>query len=456
MSSFTQPEEWSILLNAMADDELNAEQELRLIELLQADAEFRVEYVRFCQLLTQLRWQYDVEPDGSLVPESRVFPVRSVKPMRRWWPVSFAVVMLLMFAIGWLSWNGSTEDLTGKLVSVSGRVGIIQNQQPPLWISPDELNSHPRTLKHGDRVQTERGSSATLQLPDQTRIRIQPETEVVVYPHSANGISVPSGSIKAKVMPQSPHNPLTFILPNAEVQVLGTELELLSVPGQSEVAVLEGKVQVTRNSDGAKRFVSTGQFLPVTDSEPFSVMNWPRPADEWSVDFERGLPVGWEGQRVRHALPKNSRGAIRSISVRQDLQTVQKIQSPQVPSGLFFWHEDSLLHLRFKIQPPGWFHIYLHARTYEDPRPVLVYCYVDLRLWQTQPGEWRTVSIPLSEFRLQSYARDKPALGRIPLQISFSGESETDGFMIDRIWVTRGNSTSPPIHNDIPATNDMR
>ncbi|HAW32512.1 MAG TPA: hypothetical protein DCY03_31115 [Planctomycetaceae bacterium] len=73
----------------------------------------------------------------------------------------------------------------------------------------------------------------------------------------------------------------------------------------------------------------------------------------------------------------------------------------------------------------------------------MTYCYVDLRLWQTQPGAWRTVSIPLSEFRLQTYVKENPGLGCIPLQISFRGESETDGFMIDRIWVTRGNNTPP-------------
>ncbi|MFH1302724.1 MAG: FecR family protein, partial [Planctomycetota bacterium] len=311
-------------------------------------------------------------------------------------------------------------------------------------------------LQRGDRVQTGHGSSATLLLLDQTRIRIQPETEVVVHPRSTGGISVPSGSINAKVASQSSRNPLTFFLPNAEVQVLGTELELLSIPGQSEVAVLEGKVQVTRNSDGSRRSVSTGQFLPVTESEPLSVVDWPRPADEWNVDFEHGLPVGWEGQMERNTLPKNSRGGIRSVAVLQHQQLVQKIQSPLGQSGLFFWHEDSLLNLRFKIQPPGWFHIYLRARTYEDPRPVLTYCFVDLSLWQTQPGEWRTVRIPLSEFRLQTYPQANPALGRIPVQIFFSGESENDGFTIDRIWVTRGESQSSAVHNDVLSTNSMR
>ncbi|WP_417379116.1 FecR domain-containing protein [Gimesia sp.] len=456
MSQFTQPNEWSVLLNAMADDELTAEQERRFVTLLQADEEFRKEYVCFCQLLTQLRWQNDVEPEETSPPERQVFPVRSARLLRGWWQTSLAVVMILMAVIGWQRWNGSTQNASGQLVRVSGRVGIIRNKQPILWISPEEISSNPQPLHSGDRVQTGHGSSATLILSDQTRIRIRPETEIIVRPRSTGGISVPFGSISAKVTPQSSRHPLSFFLPNAEVQVLGTELELLSASGHSEISVLEGKVQVTRNSDRSKRSVSTGQFLPVMDSKPLSVVDWPRPPDEWSVDFEGGLPVGWEGKMVSHSLPRNSAGAIRSVSILQNQQVVQNIRTPLSPSGLFFWHEDSLLNLTFKIEPPGWFHIYLHARTYKDPQPVLTYCYVDLSLWQNQPGQWRTVSIPLSEFRLQTYTQDKPSLGRVPLQISFSGETENDGFMIDRIWVTRGDNTSLKIQNGVQSANGMR
>ncbi|QDT26437.1 fec operon regulator FecR [Gimesia panareensis] len=445
MKAFTQPEEWSILLNAMAEDALSGEQELRLMELLKADAEFRTEYVRFCQLLTQLHWQSDVESEDFSSAEREVSLVQEVRPLRRWWTVSLALVLLLAVSIGWFTWKGPVEEAPGKLVRVSGRVEILRNKQAPLWISPDELIRQPQPLQPGDRLQTGRGGAATVQLLDQTRIQIRQESEVIVHPPSTGGILVTSGSISAKVAPQSPRNPLTFFLPHAEVQVLGTEFELLSLPEQSAVAVLEGKVQVTRNTDGSKKLVSTGQFLPVTESEPLSVVDWPRPADEWSVDFERGVPVGWQGRQLDHSLPNDSRGGIKSVSVHENLQVIQKIQSPLDPSGLFFWHEDSLLHLRFKVQPPGWFHIYLRARTYEDPRPALTYCYVDLNLWQTQPGEWRTVSIPLSEFRAQTNRQNKPTLGRIPLQIFFRGESENNdnGFMIDRIWVTRGDSPSP-------------
>ncbi|MCA9007415.1 MAG: FecR domain-containing protein, partial [Planctomycetaceae bacterium] len=326
MSQFIQPEEWSILLNAMADDELTETQERRFAELLQDDPEFRTEYVRYCQLLTQLRWQYDSEPEEFASSKKQVSPTRSVKPTRRWWPASLVVAMLLMVVIGWLSWNGLAEDMPGTLVNVSGRVEIIRNKQLALLISSEAIGSHPQPLQPGDHVQTGRASSATLLLADQTRIRIQPETEVVVNPRSSGGIHVPSGSINAKVTPQSSRNPLTFFLPNSEVQVLGTELELLSTPERSEVAVLEGKVQVTRNADRTKQSVTAGQFLPVTETAPLSIVEWPLPAEEWSVDFESGLPVGWQGKRVRNSLPKNSRGAVRSVSVLQDQQMVQKIQ----------------------------------------------------------------------------------------------------------------------------------
>jgi ferric-dicitrate binding protein FerR (iron transport regulator) len=110
MSQFTQPEEWSILLNALADDELTSEQERRLIELMQADVEFRREYVRFCQLLTQLHWQHDIEPDALPASDNLMAPVRSSRSKRHWWQASLALVLLLTVVVGWLNWNEPVEE----------------------------------------------------------------------------------------------------------------------------------------------------------------------------------------------------------------------------------------------------------------------------------------------------------------------------------------------------------
>lgn len=77
---------------------------------------------------------------------------------------------------------------------------------------------------------------------------------------------MPEGHIQARVTPQSFGESMTFITPRAEIRVLGTELEFLSLAGQTDVVVCEGKVRGTRASDGRTSEVGTAQCLTVTDS----------------------------------------------------------------------------------------------------------------------------------------------------------------------------------------------
>lgn len=443
-----QSEEWSILLNGMADELLSAEQEQRLVELLRIDAGFRREYVRFCQLLTQLHWQLSAEPAASQHPVNRGVPNNSTRSSRTGWLSWMAGATVLAFAVAWLSWWHSADDAPGRVVRVSGRVGVVRSGAP-IWLRPEDIQDTPQPLQRGDRVQTGRGGSALLVLADGTEIRIRPKTEVVLFPDPQGGIDLPFGSISANVTPQSPSDPLTFFTPDGEVRVLGTELELLSTPAHSEVAVTEGRVRVTRNSDGSTVEVSMRQFLSVAGSGPLSVVDWPWPPNTWDVDFEQGLPRGWTGRMVHDALPESSRGAVAAVPEPRGQNPEFSIRSPIVPSGLFCWHDDSVLQLTFKVQPPGWFHIYLFARTYAQPQSSLAYCCVKPDLWQTRPGQWRTVSIPLSEFRLQTYVQGAPTLGRIPMQIAFSGESESVGFMIDRIQVIRGERSTFGLNHEV-------
>ena len=115
---------------------------------------------------------------------------------------------------------------------------------------------------------------------------------------------------------------------------------------------------------------------------------------------------------------------------------LQVVSSPFKGDGLFVWHPDSVLHLRYRVRPPEWLHIELSARTYGESPKTLNYSYVNPDLWRTTPGEWRTVDIPLSDFVVFSPVSDDAGLGRIPTQVSFSGNGPT-GVEIVHIWVDR-------------------
>lgn len=451
MSRSTLPPDWLDLLHGMADDVLTEDQTRQLAGLLRNDVEFRREYVCFCQLLTQLGWQFSPASVGSrpevpalaealpATPTPRVRPVRNplTRQIMAGNPVWIATAVLVICALVWLGWTSVAKHRPAQVVRVSGPVAIVRGQQAPLHIHSHDLERTPWHVQPGDRIQTGRGSSATLLLSDQTEIRIRPESEFVLDPASPGRLALSHGSLSARVTRQTGGRALTFVLPNSEVRVLGTELELLALPRRSEVAVLEGRVRVIRSTDQTAAEIIAAQHVSIPESGPLLVRDWPLPPDEWSEDFEHGLPAGWTGRAQRGALPSGSQGAVAAAPGQLIRDLDLEISSPPGRSGLFAWHDDSVLHLTFRVQPPGWFHIYLLAGTYEQPDAAVPYCFVNPILWQSSAGQWRTVSIPLSEFRPLTAVQGEPTLGRIPVRLAICGKRDMADVLIDRIWVDR-------------------
>ncbi|WP_339750313.1 FecR family protein [uncultured Rubinisphaera sp.] len=436
MSRLKQPEEWSILLNAMVEETLSNEQEARFAELLQNDSEFRRQYVLFCQIHTQLSWHLSFKSTSILPFNDNSVRVNPVPQRRTSWTIGFVAVSVFSMILSWLVWQSLIDVETTQIVSVSGRVGIIRGKHDKMWLLPGDIVHNPLLLQPGDRIQTDRFSSARLMLSDRTELRLRSESEMIIPPNSISEINILRGSLYAKVTPQRSGHELIFHTSNSQVRVIGTELEVLSLAEQSQVAVSEGKVEVLRDSDRSSSTVSAGQFLPVTESSPLTVITWPQPRSEWSVDFEQGLPRGWTGRFVKEE------SAITAVSVSQDRPQSFQISSHLEETGLFAWHDDTVIRVTCKSEPPGWFHIYLYARTYSNSEPQLTFCYANPILWESSIGQWRTISIPLSEFRLQSENAKPESLGRIPMQIVFRGESDSKILLIDHIGVERSDQST--------------
>jgi ferric-dicitrate binding protein FerR (iron transport regulator) len=441
------PDEWSALLNGMAEETLTAEQEQRLADLLRSDIEFRREYVRFCQLLTLLTWQSAAGPTALKQPSpTSSIPASTTRSPRSWrtWATAAIAATVVMAVIGltWLGLQEPGDDSLGTVADVVGQIGLTRGDDAQIWMGSEEHAQNPWQLRPGDRVQTDRTSSAALKLSDRTEIHMHPETQLVLTAGRGVTVRLSLGRVAARVTPQRPEQALTFVTSQAEVRVLGTELELLAAATRTEVAVAKGRVRVTRPSDGRSAEVAASQFLSVAESGDLMVVDVPQPPDGWSEDFEQGLPRGWTGQIVRDGLPENSHGAVGAVPVLHPEGMMREISSPIEDDGLFAWHADSVLHVSFRVQPPEWFHVYLFARPYRGRRPLLTYCCVKPDLWQTSPGQWRTVSIPFSEFHSVTYGQDEPTLGRIPTRLVFSGQGGPAGVVIDRVWVDR--SDAPP------------
>ncbi len=440
------PEEWSVLFNAMADETLTAEQEQRLADLLRTRLDFRQEFVRFCQLLTVLTWHApakltDRQP-SSAVPATPASAATSRRSWPKWATVAAIAAVLAILGVNWFGMLPFGDDSLGTVVNLNGRIGIARGKDAQVWMDSQSLKQNPWQLRPGDHLQTDQASSATLRLSDQSEIHLHPETQMTLTAQQGVTVTLAHGHLVARVTPQRVAEAMTFATSQAEVRVVGTELELLVATASTEIAVTEGRVRVTRQSDGSVVEVAAAQFLSVAETGELAVVDFPHPPDEWSEDFEQGLPRGWMGQFVRNDLSENARGAAAAVPVSHSGRLLREVGSPTQAGGLFAWHADSVLHLTFRVQPPEWFHLYLFARSYSGEHRLMTFCCVNPDLWQTSPGQWRTVSIPLSEFHSVTPGKDEPTLGRIPVRLAFSGEGGSVGVVIDRVWVDRGNASS--------------
>jgi ferric-dicitrate binding protein FerR (iron transport regulator) len=431
------PDEWSSLLNGLADGVLTTSQEQRLASLLRDSGAFRQEYVRFCQLTAQLGWQAtDRSPRQAWSPPAKLKTneLRTHRRNRRRILVSIAAATLIAAAC-WFGLRAVPNDTLGFISQASGRVSVFRAGTSEAHVIGLKFTSASEPVRVGDRLQTDRFGTALVELNDHSRLSIEPGSNCEFGVDRGVSVSMPTGRLAARVAPQRKGESLSILTSHARVGVLGTELEVLARNDQSEVAVLEGRVSVTRQSDDARIDVGAMEFARVSGRE-FAAFPIPDADHEWQEDFEDKLAVAWTGRRFRQAVHGRSAGMIGSVAVDGPQGVLQVASSPRLAEGLFEWHSDSVLHITYRIQPPEWFHIDLLARPYGDSTAVLTYCHVNPDLWRTSPGEWRTVSIPLSSFVLLSPAGDDAGLGRIPTQISFIGGGPT-GIEIDRVWVDR-------------------
>lgn len=444
--SVSTSEERSALLNGLADGSLVPSQEQRLADLLRMDAEFRREYVRFCQLQTQLTWAAAVLNEAGATPAmlaDNIPAPRSHRQMSRGRLLTGSTLVLIgavAMAIGivWTTSRPLRNVPMAVIANVKGRVQVLRDGMPPITLSAADLSQFGWPLEPEDRLQSQGVASATIVLADQTRLTIDPNTILSLGKKQDHRVILSRGRIMAEVMPQSADRPLTFITPEATVRVLGTSLELLAVAERTDVAVTKGKVRVTRTVDDAAVEVGAAQFVAVASTGSLMVVDWPLAPDVWGEDFEYGLPAGWSGRMVREGLPNGSRGGLEAVAPSGSRGRFAEIASPLRTGGLFAWHADTVLHLTFRVPPPAWFHMSLSVRTYGRPEPWRAWCRVDPDLWQTNPGAWRTVSIPLSEFQFSGFEHPVEELGRIPLQLIISGPADLPGVVIDSVRVDRG------------------
>lgn len=178
-----------------------------------------------------------------------------------------AQVVELGGSLRWTGDGGKVQENLAKGQSLSG--GTLESLSADSWI---EI-----AFRDGSQVALSGRSSMTFsKLEGKKRIHLR------------------EGSLSADITKLDRNEPIRFITPTADAAVLGTQFTLRADAASTRLIVYEGKVRVTRLSDGSVQEVSADEFVvaALDTAEPFQVQGRQVHVDAWSSALPFGIEYG--------------------------------------------------------------------------------------------------------------------------------------------------------------------
>lgn len=434
------------------DGDLSDAELAELNSLLRGDAASRRRFVEYCTCSCLIRETFDPKRQSLLRHEQsagqrtpsesggRTTGVFSRSP--RWMTkrhrfvravtAASIVIAAVVGSFLWHLYRHARATLPiGRLENVAGDVRVASADSQFRAITSDaEINS-------GDTIRTWGSeSAATLVYGDGTRLVLVGDTSVTCAEEAYKSVVVHHGTLAASVQPQPRNRPMVLATPAAKVQVVGTQFLVNARANRTDLSVTEGRVRVTRVSDGQAIDVFNGEQAVITGGHQLVVQEIALLADSWEADFESGLPEGWEsGERVSEGLPPGSHGGVKAVPLESDGIPQHGIRSNKAwMQGLVAVRQNTHLHITLKKSNPGWINVFFVTRTSDPHAPRFSGNYLFNEFPWVEPGRWQTVSIPLAKFtRLHSGTESLEQL--IPFMLILTTAPET-GLVVDRVWIT--------------------
>lgn len=361
-----------------------------------------------------------------------------------------AVLLFAAFLPFWLDGDDPKRQAFEKPV-----LGHIQQATATVLARDDGADERARPdmpFRSNDTLRTVGSDGfAILVFHDGTKLALAGDTTVVCTEDFAQKrIFVREGHVEADVARQPVGKPMVLVTPTAEARIMGTRLALSAIGNSTKLSVADGKVLLRRFSDGRSVTVPGGYQAVASTRSELAARPIPPVPDTWSEDLEGGLPEEWQaGQWVTDDLPQGSRGAVRAERRRRadpQLDELYTVTSNKAwTHGLFRIERDSYLNFTYRLEKPGWFHVFISVRPDDLSEPHFGnYECKDAGWWKIPAGGWQTASVPLAEFRRVPKADFKdtpdfyPRLGDVAYVVIFSSYKHDRGLEIDRMWVTRG------------------
>lgn len=415
-------------------------------ELLSTDVEARRYYLQINGLNHCLTSERNL-PIEHVVSRKDVARLR--ESVRRWTRYlahpallgSAAVILTIVLLVA--PWNeepvADRTEIIAALERINGHVNVTTTDAQTQTV---ESNFN---IRSGETIRTQGAlSSAVLLYPDGSRLSLVGDASLTPSDDGRKSVIFHGGTMFASIATQPAGRPMLVATPQDKLQVLGTKFTLDASARQTDLSVSEGRVRLTRLRDGISIEVPSGQHVINNVRTELTLQNIPSAADEWHVDFESGLPSGWDhGEFIRDGLPTGSRGAVKATYLSDEFNDGYAIVSnAEWFRGLFSVHADSHLEIAFKMEHPQWLNIFLITRTKDSDSTDLRFAnnfqYNELPFTRLQPGKWYSISIPLSEFNRLPGNTNQQLRELLPFTLIINSTAPDRGLVIDEIRITRG------------------
>lgn len=448
----------ALLLNRYFDGTLSDEQHARLNDWINADPSHARQFAEFALLHDQLHNEYAsrralaVENESSAdqtTPEThrpaagQVESKEKLSRSRR--PDAVLALICSVIAVLLTVWAATDTDpdkpandslAAAVLATVSGEAYMVMasgKRQPA---------DSGLTISNGTTIETV-GSTSLVEVTfsDGTQILIAGESSVVCSSLEPKTLVISRGAVSASVEPQPSGQPMLLHTPLASVEVLGTEFNLASAAGITDLHVTEGRVKLTRELGGESLVVNQGtRAVARAETSDVVVRDVRQTSDTWEQDYEDGLPASCVlGEFIGSGLPAGSRGAVSDLPSTTD-SDAHGIDHNDWLNGLFRVYSDSHLHMIYRMDQPGWMNIFMLTRA-DDPKTSDVGLHMCTATPWPAAEEWHKAVIPFSTFMRKvdgKFTQLPPKNDQLCFGLLWSWVKGQRNMTIDRVWITRG------------------
>ena len=341
---------------------------------------------------------------GRGAGERPAAPPPSVRRASRWSPLAWAASLTLLASAAVFGWRWVAAHPVAILVESTGSVAWTGARGGPKAGLTEGAPIGNGTLETVGAV-----ASARLRLRDGTELTLGGGSEIVLAADGQKRVELKGGSLTASVARQPPGRPMLVRTATAEMEVLGTVFSVDVQPDQTRLGVEEGSVRLRRLVDGRAIDVDArhGAVASLDARGPLAATASAPPPRAWRFDAVTPPGSGLRGEvrAAEGATPARVHGVPLVMGRRQDgtpivHHGVSVREPPRRPAGAFVTlAAGSHVTLRWRTERPGGLFVFLATQRPGGGFGGNFECKLPADAGAADAGGWRTVSIPVRDFR---------------------------------------------------------